>query len=250
MDEEALRQAKDPAAGRRANPTRTVTSSMSNFSGNEPHLGSQRLRSFGMTQSFFPSRFHPEDPATDASAPEKADASVAEAVAPYRETSFVRALSAFSKLGDQPPMRVISGAVLVSGLLLGNQRLRRAGVRMIAAHTLATLAKDFIKHRVDRTRPDQLVDKGRYKMEPGHSEEHEETSFPSGHSAGAVAVARAFAREFPEYAALTESAASLIALGQVPRGTHFPTDVMAGSAIGFVSEWLVARFVPVSLLEP
>lgn len=200
-----------------------------------------------MSSSSSPSRSNPEDPAADASAPEKADVAVAEAVAPYRQTPLVRALSAFSKLGDQPPMRVISGAVLVSGLLSDNQRLKRAGVRMIAAHTLATLAKNFVKHRVDRTRPDQLVDKGRYKMEPGQSDKHEENSFPSGHSAGAVAVGRAFAREFPEYAVLTESAASLIALGQVPRCTHFPTDVMAGSAIGFVSEWLVSRVIRPSL---
>ena len=40
-----------------------------------------------------------------------------------------------------------------SGLVRRDGRMARAGARMIAAHLLATAAKNFVKHRVDRTRP-------------------------------------------------------------------------------------------------
>lgn len=155
----------------------------------------------------------------------------------------VRALSLFSKLGDQPPMRIICGVALGFGLLSGNKRLARAGGRMIAAHTLATLAKDLIKNRIDRTRPELLLEENRYKMGLGSSEASENSSFPSGHSAGAVAVGRAFAREYPEYSLPAQAASILIALGQIPRCKHYPTDVAAGSALGAISEFMVDGFL-------
>jgi membrane-associated phospholipid phosphatase len=172
---------------------------------------------------------------------QKADAAVAEAAKPWAETPLVKALSPLSALGDQPQMRVLCGAVIAVGLVGGDRRLARTGLRMLAAHTLATLAKDFVKHRVDRTRPRSTGRKGKdHRMAPGRSEAKEETSFPSGHSAGAAAVARAFAREHPEHAAPAYAAAAAVALVQIPRCAHYPTDIGAGLAIGAAAEALVS----------
>jgi membrane-associated phospholipid phosphatase len=182
--------------------------------------------------------------AKDATLLEKADVAVARAAAPYSETPLVRAISQIGKLGDQPPMRLLSGLTLAAGLLSGNGRLARAGLRMAAAHELATLGKNFVKHRIDRTRPQVLTREGRYKMQPGDHEAKEETSFPSGHSAGAVAVGRAFARDFPEHKALAHGGAAAIALAQIPRCTHYPTDVAVGIAIGAAAEALVSAILP------
>ena len=182
--------------------------------------------------------------AASASPLEKADVAVARAAAPYEDRPVVRALSLVGKLGDQPPMRVLSGAVLAAGLLGADRRLAMAGVRMLAAHTVATVAKDFVKKRVDRTRPKLLTREGRYRMEPGDHQSKEETSFPSGHSAGAVAVARAFARDYLEYSVLAHGAAAAVALAQIPRCAHFPTDVGVGIAIGVAAESLVGRMLP------
>jgi membrane-associated phospholipid phosphatase len=177
--------------------------------------------------------------AKNTTALEKGDTRVTKAVAPYRESWPVRALTAVGKLGDQPPMLAISSAVLGAGLVRGDRRMLRAGARMVAAHVIATAAKNFVKHRVDRTRPHVLVEEGRYKMEPGRNEAKEETSFPSGHTAGAVAVARAFARDYPEHSRAAYAAAGAIALAQIPRCAHYPSDVAAGAAIGLAAEGLV-----------
>lgn len=177
--------------------------------------------------------------AKNATALEQADTSVTKAVAPYQESWPVRALTAIGQLGDQPPLLALSAAVCGAGLVRGDRRMVRAGARMIAAHVIATATKNYVKHRVDRTRPHVLVEEGRYKMEPGRNRAKEETSFPSGHTAGAVAVAQAFARDYPEHRRAAYAAAGAIALAQIPRCAHYPSDVVAGTAIGLTADALV-----------
>jgi membrane-associated phospholipid phosphatase len=171
---------------------------------------------------------------------EAADAAVADAVKPYAGSAAVKAVSLLSEVGDQPQMRILCGAVIAAGLAGGDRRLTRAGLRMLAAHTIATAAKNFIKRRIDRTRPRSKDRPGRdHRIAPGRSEAKEETSFPSGHSAGAAAVARAFVRDYPEHKAPAYAAAAAIALAQIPRSAHYPTDIAAGLALGAASEALV-----------
>jgi membrane-associated phospholipid phosphatase len=154
----------------------------------------------------------------------------------YAETPAVEALYPLSKLGDQPQLRTVCAALIVGGILIRSHRLTRAGSRMIMAHEAATFAKDMIKMQVDRTRPRSADDKQDKKPKKGKHTSKELTSFPSGHSAGSIAVTRAFAREFPEYGAPAVGAAMLVALLQIPRCAHYTTDVAAGLAIGLLGE--------------
>jgi undecaprenyl-diphosphatase len=170
---------------------------------------------------------------------EEGDAAAASAVRPYRETAPIRAVSYFSKLGDQPPLRALCGVAIAAGFVTRNGRLIRAGARALASHTLATVVKDVIKHRIDRSRPGSK-NGSKPRIKPGRNTSKEETSFPSGHSAGAAAVASAFARDFPEYRAAAYSVGGLIALAQVPRCSHYPSDVGAGIAIGFAADAALA----------
>jgi membrane-associated phospholipid phosphatase len=149
----------------------------------------------------------------------------------------VKLLEHVADLGDQPQLRILCGAVIGVGLLAGDRRLARTGVAMLAAHTLATFAKDQIKERVDRTRP-RAAGKAGKDVTPraGGQTSKEETSFPSGHSAGAAAVARAFARAYPEHAGKAYAAAGVLAFAQIPRCAHYPTDVGAGLALGVAAE--------------
>lgn len=166
----------------------------------------------------------------------RADRKTAQAALPYEGSLPVRLLGHVADLGDQPPMRILCGSVIAVGLIGGDRRLARAGLAMLAAHSLATFVKDGVKKRVDRTRPRSLPKSGKdAKPRPGDREAKEETSFPSGHSAGAASVARAFARAYPEHALPAYAAASVLALAQIPRCAHYPSDVGAGIAIGLAA---------------
>jgi undecaprenyl-diphosphatase len=177
----------------------------------------------------------------------KVDMQAAEAMEPYAAMPWLEPLS---DLGDQPQLRTISVALITAGLAGGRRsswgpRLVRAGARMLIAHQLATMAKNFVKYRVDRTRPRSRRRPGKdHRIAPGTARAKEETSFPSGHAAGAAAVARAFAREFPEHRVAAGAAGGALALVQVPRCAHYPTDIAAGIAIGLAAEAAVAALWP------
>lgn len=181
---------------------------------------------------------------TDAPALEKLDLTVADAAAEVKDAPLVRLLGTLSEVGDQPQMRTLCAGVIAAGWWRGDGRLAAAGVRMLAAHTLATAAKSFVKARVDRTRPWLLADEGRYETGTRGIRQSAHSSFPSGHTAGAVAVARAFARAYPHRALAANAAAGAIALVQIPRCAHYPSDVGAGALIGLAAEWLVSRALP------
>lgn len=178
---------------------------------------------------------------------EDVDAALAAKVEPIRETAFGRIITVASKIGDQPPLRVLCGATIAIGLLSAQPRLTRAGLRMIVAHTLATASKNFLKRRIDRTRPTARTAGDDHRVRPGTQAAHEETSFPSGHSAGAMAVGAAFARIFPEYRIGALGGAGVVALAQVPRGSHYLSDVVAGSAIGAASEAALDRLIGLAI---
>ncbi|HXH53205.1 MAG TPA: phosphatase PAP2 family protein [Sphingomicrobium sp.] len=167
------------------------------------------------------------------------DEKATEAAAELRDTPISGAIAPVGKLGDQPELRALSAVVLVAGLLASKPRLLRAGLRMLVAHESATLAKDAVKNQVDRTRPRSAERRGEGAPRPGNSSAKEESSFPSGHSAGAIAVASAFAREFPEHRSAAMGAALVIAAAQVPRASHYPTDILAGLALGLGVESLI-----------
>ena len=164
------------------------------------------------------------------------DAEIVEAAAAHKDSAPVQLISYASKVGDQPPLRAISAAAIVGGLLGRNRRLLRAGVRMLIAHEAATALKDAVKTRVDRTRPRSAESHGQRKLRPGKRTDKETTSFPSGHSAGSLAVARAVGREYPDFAVPLLGAASAVGAAQVPRYSHYATDVAAGFVVGLVAE--------------
>lgn len=149
----------------------------------------------------------------------------------------------FGELGDQPPMAAASGAMIACGLAFRDRRMARAGVRMFAAMGLATLVKGAIKNNFDRTRPGEVIERRRYKLKEGRSEDKAMRSFPSGHSAGAAAVFRAASREYPAVGGPLMGAAAAIAAAQLPSRNHFLTDVAAGFAIGLLSEWIASRAI-------
>ena len=156
------------------------------------------------------------------------------------DTPFVKATGELSEVADQPPLIALSAATIVAGAALRSPTVARTGARMLASHLLATGIKTLLKHSIDRTRPAAARKHG-YKLEKGGKHGPDLASFPSGHTAGAVAVARAVGREAPDWVTAANGTAIAIGAIQVPRGKHYVSDVVVGAIIGLAAEALVDR---------
>lgn len=148
----------------------------------------------------------------------------------------LRAAGAASDLADQPPLIALSTATILAGAVLRRPVLLRTGVRMLASHLLATGVKTVLKNAVDRTRPSRALEEGHRVGKGTGSSDTTLNSFPSGHTAGAVAVAQAVAAESPRAALPLQAAAAGVAALQPSQGKHYISDVLVGAAIGWASE--------------
>lgn len=179
----------------------------------------------------------------DATAIEDADVAVAQKTVRFADHPIVEAIGEISDFSDQEPLYAATGAVIATGLIMGDEKTIRAGTRMLAAHLLATALRGIVKQLVDRTRPDAAARDGVYHMGSGDRYERDFNSFPSGHTAGAVAVALAFSREYPRQAPVAFSLAGGTGAAQVIRCSHFPSDVAVGAVVGAAAAMAVDRLV-------
>ncbi len=150
----------------------------------------------------------------------------------------LRAAGKASELADQPPLIALSAATIVAGALLRHPAVLRTGARMLASHLIATGIKTVLKNGIDRTRPARAVEEGHHIGKGDGADDSSLNSFPSGHTAGAVAVAQAVAAESTIAGLPLQAAAVGVAALQPSRGRHYVSDVVAGAAIGWASERL------------
>lgn len=182
-----------------------------------------------------------DDPALASSGTraEEADIAVAQELGRHRHHPVVRVLGAMSEVADQAPSCAVCGALLAAGLVAGKPRLAEAGARMLASVLVAAALKSVVKASVSRTRPHKLLDEGRYDVEAGNSDDRDKHSFPSGHTAGAVAAARGWAGVYPDLSWPAYGTAAAIALVQIPRAKHYPADLAAGVVVGLAADAIV-----------
>jgi undecaprenyl-diphosphatase len=134
-----------------------------------------------------------------------------------------RTLPALSRAADFSVLWMATAAALA---LAGRPR---AAARGLAAVALAsTTANVVVKAHVGRVRPPlhTVPERRRVRRVPVT------TSFPSGHSASAVAFATAVGREVPALALPLGLLAAAVAGSRVWTGAHYPADVLAGAGIG------------------
>lgn len=179
-----------------------------------------------------------------AKAAAKAEHRMVGKAAELRTKAPIAVLGAATEVADQPPLVALSIATLATGLVLRQRHLARTGARMLLAHGLATGGKTLLKRAIDRSRPARALKDGSHRMESGSGGGNGDfNSFPSGHTAGAVSVAEAVSHTQPGMATAARTGATAVAVLQIPRGKHYPSDVLAGAIIGFVADRIAGMIV-------
>jgi undecaprenyl-diphosphatase len=158
---------------------------------------------------------------------ERIDQAVYAAVAGTDTPRLDSAMRRLSHAADYSRLSIIAGAALALG---GGARGRRAALSGLASvAATATIVNVAVKPLGRRRRPDRVagdVPAARHVRMPASR------SFPSGHTAAAVAFATGVARVIPAAGAPLHALATLVAYSRVHTGVHYPGDVLAGALLG------------------
>jgi len=159
---------------------------------------------------------------------------------------FVRSfdINVINRIGDVVALAgqglILAGlfvGMAVVGWWLGQDRIKEIGVRGVIALVLVSVVVQLLKHLIGRPRPrfahaDEII--------LGPSLLSGLDSFPSGHAINIFACAAVLGWFLPNLAASLFVLGGLVAISRVLRGSHFPTDVYAGSVLGLIIGTLVA----------
>lgn len=143
-----------------------------------------------------------------------------------------------AKLGSGLVLTTISLVVLVTGVIFKWQAVRSAGIESLLAHGVVAVLTNGLKHLIGRPRP-RFTHAGGFQFWPSWDSGLD--SFPSGHASASFAVATVLAKYVPQAAWGFYGIASWIAASRVWRGSHFPTDVLAGVFLGVTVGMVASR---------
>ncbi len=158
---------------------------------------------------------------------ERLDVAVYGAIAGTPTPRLDHALRRLSHAANYSRLSIASGAVLA---IAGGRRGRRAaatGFASVAA--TSAFVNLLVKPLGRRPRPDRA---GEEVPEARHVEMPTSRSFPSGHTAAAVAFAGGVGSVLPAAGVPLHALAALVAYSRVHTGVHYPGDVLAGAVIG------------------
>ncbi len=134
-------------------------------------------------------------------------------------------------------------AMFTASLINGNEQLRKDAVYVGGSVASALVLTMGLKYIVNRQRPYE-----RYpdRIHPFSTESS--PSFPSGHTSSAFALATSLSVRYPKWYVIAPSAlwACSVGVSRMNEGVHYPTDVLAGAAIGagcavaniYINRWL------------
>lgn len=158
----------------------------------------------------------------------------------------------------------VTATALLTGILIGRRlsgvrrRYRMAILVQMAAYlslsvASASLVAHVLKLAIGRARPPLYDSEGIFGLHPFAGDFYYE-SFPSGHSTHVGAVFAALAFLFPRFRVLFLSLGLWLGATRIILGVHYPSDVIAGLALGawfaFATAILFARFGIIFTLSP
>lgn len=145
-----------------------------------------------------------------------------------------KTLSAVEEAAESTKLWCAAAAVMAG---LGGWRGRNAAAVGMGALAVAQLiANGVCKQLADRPRPPK-----EWFPHDEADDRPDSSSFPSGHTAAAVAFSAAVLPTWPTAAAVCAVPAGLVALERVQSGAHYPSDVAAGAVIGLAGAWLTGH---------
>ena len=155
------------------------------------------------------------------------DRAVYTAIARTETPSLDRAMRRLSSAADYSKLSLTAAGALT---LCGGSRGRGAAVSGLASVAVtATVVNTLIKPLGRRRRPDQAAEdiplERRGRMPSSRS-------FPSGHTAAAVAFAHGVSRVMPWAGVPLHALAAAVGYSRVHTGVHYPGDVLAGAVLG------------------
>ena len=143
-------------------------------------------------------------------------------------------------LGEPLVGLALAGGATLVGSMIDNDDVRQVGIMSLKALVVAEAVTLTLKVAVGRSRPYVASDPGR--LHPfAFNRDH--FSFPSGHTAHAFSMATVVARHFGAdhrwVPYVSYGLATTTAVSRVLERKHWPTDVLAGAAVGILAGRLV-----------
>jgi undecaprenyl-diphosphatase len=172
------------------------------------------------------------------------DGAVSRALVGWRPPGVEPLAQLATRLGDGI---LTIGLPCALGLLWWWRGWRVGAVRgLLAGATVAgaALVELLLKELTCRGRPTAADAGAFFSRFPCNATDYAHASFPSGHATTAFALAALLALWYPRWAAGFLALAGLIGLSRVVLGAHFPSDVLAGAALGMGVALIVHAKVP------
>ena len=130
------------------------------------------------------------------------------------------------------------------GLLNKDKSLQNQSYKVVGSLLINTAVTQAMKYTIKRHRPYQDYPTIIY---PDQIEN--DASFPSGHTSTAFALATSMSIQYKKWYVVVPAFAwaSSVGYSRMYLGEHYPTDVLAGAAIGigcaYLSEWLTKKLI-------
>jgi membrane-associated phospholipid phosphatase len=130
-------------------------------------------------------------------------------------------------------------SILATGYIKKDKVLQKKGWQAAGALAINTVITQGLKYSINRARP---YEKYPTLIHPYHIET--DASFPSGHTSTAFATAASLSINFKKWYVVVPAYtwAASVGYSRLYLGEHYPTDVLAGAAIGvgsaYLSNWL------------
>ena len=146
-----------------------------------------------------------------------------------------------SLLGTAYTLIPLTAGFYFLGTKTHNDRLREAGLMSFEGLIDSTIVEGVFKISMDRQRPLDGTGEGLFF----HSSNRFNSSFPSGHAISTFTLASVFAHEYHDklwVKLLAYSYAGAVAGARLAANKHFPSDTLAGGAMGwFIGDYIYAK---------